>query len=229
LYEGALSSLIIDLRAVDDRQFRRWLPSFLARRAALLQICSHPTSVSDAYNEIPAKLLALDGLLDELVVRRREKVVLWSFYTASITAIVDRYRHLGVVRYDGEVSDIDERRDAVSRFQEDDATMVFIGNPAAAGAGLTLHRARFAIYVSMSNQAAHYRQSLDRIHRRGQSRDVEYIVLLCDGTLEVQEYQRLVSKEAAAQSLLGDTVAPPLTRETFLAELAAADLLEREG
>src|SRR6202022_3267461 len=119
LYEGALNSLIVDVQAVDDRQFQRRLLSFLARRAALFQICSHPTSVSDAYNEVPAKLRALDGLLDELVVRRREKIVLWSFYTASITAMVDRYCHLGVVRYDGEVSDIDERRDAVSRFQED--------------------------------------------------------------------------------------------------------------
>ena len=32
--------------------------------------------------------------------------------------------------------------------------MVFAANPAAAGAGLTLHRARVAIYESLSNQAA---------------------------------------------------------------------------
>ena len=35
-------------------------------------------------------------------------------------------------------------------------TMIFLGNPAAAGAGLTLHRARIAIYESFSNQAAHF-------------------------------------------------------------------------
>ena len=63
--------------------------------------------------------------------------------------------------------------------------MVFVANPAAAGAGLTLHRARVAIYESLSNQAAHYLQSLDRIHRRGQKREVEYVVMLCDGTLEI--------------------------------------------
>ena len=53
------------------------------------------------------------------------------------------------------------------KFQEDSRTMLFVANPAAAGAGLTLHKSHIAIYESMSNQAAHYLQSLDRIHRRG--------------------------------------------------------------
>jgi SNF2 family DNA or RNA helicase len=70
----------------------------------------------------------------------------------------------------------------------------------------------------MSNQAAHYLQSLDRIHRRGQTRDVEYLVLLCNATIEVDEYERLVNKEQAAQQLLGDVVEPPVTRQSMLQE-----------
>ncbi len=106
--------------------------------------------------------------------------------------------------------------------------MVLVANPAAAGAGLTLHRARIAIYESLSNQAAHYLQSLDRIHRRGQTRDVEYLILLCDQTIEIQEYERLVVKETAAQSLLGDVVSAPMTRETFLRDArSAVDLLNK--
>jgi SNF2 family DNA or RNA helicase len=123
------------------------------------------------------------------------------------------------------VDDVAVRREAIRRFQEDDSTMLFVGNPAAAGAGLTLHRARLAVYESMSNQAAHYLQSLDRIHRRGQTRDVEYFVLLCDQSLEVHEYERLTSKERAAQDLLGDNVVEPVTRETMLAEAEAARAL----
>jgi SNF2 family DNA or RNA helicase len=131
--------------------------------------------------------------LEEAVVRRKEKVVLWSFYTASIEAAVARFARFNPVRYDGTVSDIAVRREGVRRFQEDDETILFIANPAAAGAGITLHRARLAVYESMSNQAAHYLQSLDRIHRRGQTRDVEYIVLLCDQTIELAEYARLTT------------------------------------
>jgi SNF2 family DNA or RNA helicase len=226
LYAGALKDLIVDLKATDDRAFLRQLPSFLARRSALLQICSNPTAVAPDYSEVPAKLLALDDLLGELITARREKVIVWSFYTASLAGIGARYGMFNPVCYDGSV-DVAGRREAVRRFQEDDDTMLFVGNPAAAGAGLNLHRARFAIYESMSNQAAHYLQSLDRIHRRGQERPVEYLILLCDGTLEVLEYERLKRKEAAAYDLLGDEREEPVTREAMLTEaLTLSGLLQ---
>lgn len=222
LYDGALGTLIGDLEAVSDDEFKRRFANFLARRAALLQICSNPRGVADEYNGLPAKLAALDELLEELIGRQAEKIVLWSFYTGSIDAIVGRYERYGVLRYDGRVNDVSERREAVRRFQEDDSVSLLVANPAAAGAGLTLHRARFAIYESLSNQAAHYLQSLDRIHRRGQTREVEYLILLAQGTIEQQEYERLVQKEAAAQALLRDQVDLPVTRDTFLNELRSA-------
>jgi len=219
LYDSVLAGLLEDIRAIDDAGFKRNLASFMARRAALLQICSNPASVDPAFGEVPAKFAALDGILDDLIGQRHEKVVLWSFFTASIDALCARYPQYNPVRIDGSVSAVADRREAVRRFQEDGETMLFVGNPAAAGAGLTLHRARYAVYESMSNQAAHYLQSLDRIHRRGQARPVEYVILLCDETLEPAEYQRLLRKESEAQHLLGDEVRAPLTRQGMLGEL----------
>jgi SNF2 family DNA or RNA helicase len=218
LYLTTLQEAVTDLKAIDDNAFLRQMGSFFARRSALLQICSNPVGVAKGYTEVPAKLHALDSLLHDLVTLKKEKVVLWSFFTASVDAIVQRYSALGPVRYDGSVSDIAARREVVRRFQEDDDTLLFVGNPAAAGAGLTLHSARFAIYESMSNQAAHYLQSVDRIHRRGQTRDPQYIVLLCDASIEVDEYDRLLLKERAAQELLGDDIQEPVTRESMLNE-----------
>lgn len=223
LYAAARDRLLLDLRSTDPRIFAKQITSFLAQRSALLQICSNPCALVDGYDETPAKLRALDQLLEDLVVRRGEKVVLWSFYTASVDAIVRRYARYGVVRYDGTVSDTAERANGVRRFQRDNETMLFVGNPAAAGAGITLHRARVAIYESFSNQAAHYLQSLDRIHRRGQSRDVEYIVLLADGTIERSEFARLEVKRDRAHDMLGDPVPAPRTRDEFLAELVTSD------
>lgn len=222
LYRKTLRSLVADVEAVDVSGFNRQRTSFVARRTALLQICSNPSAVSTSYCETPAKLSALDSILEHLVVRQREKVVIWSFYTVSLATITRRFESLGVVRFDGSVTDVSERREAVRRFQNDDNTMIMVANPAAAGAGLTLHRARFAIYESFSNQTAHYLQSLDRIHRRGQQRDVENVVILCQGTLELFEYQKLTEKERSAQKLLGDRVDAPLTRETFLSDVRSA-------
>ena len=219
IYERLRDDLVSDVRSVSESDFRREYGTYLARRSALLQVCSNPVSVVEGYDETPAKLVLLDDLLDRWIRREAEKVVLWSFYRASIDVLVSRYAHLGVVRYDGGVSEVSERGEAVRRFQEDDDIRLFVANPAAAGAGLTLHRARLAVYESMSNQAAHYLQSLDRIHRRGQAQEVEYVVLLCQDTLEEAEYERLLSKQRMAGDLLGDAVSRPVTRESFLADL----------
>lgn len=226
LYRAALDSLTREVDAVTDVGFKANLANYLARRMTLLRIASNPIGIDATYTETPAKLGALDELLQTIIAERHDKAVVWSCFTASIDAIVARFARYGVVRYDGTVTTIRDRREAVRRFQRDPATALFVGNPAAAGAGLTLHTARYAIYESLSNQAAHYLQSLDRIHRRGQVRDVEYFVLMCDGAIEVLEYERLVAKERAASDLLRDGVDGAMTRSAFLADLRRArDLL----
>jgi SNF2 family DNA or RNA helicase len=217
-YNAALTDYIHELREVNDLTFKKQLASFMARRTALLQICSNPSAVLKGYSELPAKLVALDELLHELIGSRHEKVLVWSFFRSSLDAICERYQQYDLVRLDGSVTDMRLRREAINRFQEDDTTMLFVGNPAAAGAGLTLHRARYAVYESMSNQGAHYLQSLDRIHRRGQRLPVEYLVLLCDGTIELQQYDSLRSKERAAAKLLGDAIVEVPTKTAMLHE-----------
>lgn len=222
-YDAALNDLILDLQRVDDETYAREIQSFLERRAALLRICADPAPLIPGYDEVPAKILALDDLLAHLVDERGEKVVVWSFYRSSLDRISERYAQLGLVRIDGSISDPADRRNAVRRFQEDPTVSIFLGNPAAAGAGLTLHSARYAVYESLSNQAAHYLQSLDRIHRRGQGRDVRYVTLIARGTLEEVEYARLRRKADAQAVLLGDPPAQTPTRRMML-----ADLLPRE-
>lgn len=219
LYSQALDGLLDDLRDADDAEFERHRLGFGERRTALLRLCSHPSALVEGYIETPAKLTALDTVLRERTASGR-KVVLWSFYRYSLDALAARYADLGIARIDGSIGDVGARRDAVRRFQEDDETLMFLGNPAAAGAGLTLHRAALAIYESFSNQAAHFMQSLDRIHRRGQQCDVEYMVLLCDGSVEELEYERILHKVDQQADLLGDPEPQRTTRTLMLEELS---------
>lgn len=222
VYDRLHDDLVLELQATSDESFTRQVVHFLERRALLLRICSDPTPVLEGYRETPVKVAALDSLLRDLIEVRGEKVVVWSFYRSSLDRIVERYERLGVARIDGSVTSSAERRDAVKRFQDDDETMLFVGNPAAAGAGLTLHRSRFAIYESFSNQAAHYLQSLDRIHRRGQGREVEYMHLLTTDSLERAEYRRLLDKADTQADLLGDGGPDRVTRAILLEELLSS-------
>ena len=225
-YEHALVAMLVDLRTETDASFARHLASWSARRSALLQICSDPTDLVPGFSQTPVKHVVLDELLRRFVVEGGEKVVLWSFYRTSLRALCDRYAHLGLVRYDGSVTSVEARRRAVVAFQQDPGTRVIVANPAAAGAGLTLHAARLAVYESLSNQAAHWLQSLDRVHRRGQRREVQYVALVCRDTIEEHEYRRLREKERTARELLADRVEEPHTREGMLHELLdAADAI----
>lgn len=218
IYDSVAAELIDELAAADDAEFAARYTHFLARRATLLRACSDPAGVDPSFEGTPAKITALDTLLSGWV-DAGEKVVVWSFYRATLNLLEGRYSHYGVARVDGSVSDVAARREAVRSFQQDATTRVFIGNPAAAGAGITLHRAAVSVYESMSNQAAHYLQSLDRTHRRGQTRDVEYVTLLSADSLERREFERLKGKASQQANLLGDPEPVLFTREIMLEEL----------
>lgn len=219
LYNAARDQLEQEVRRVDDNEFRHQISSFLAERVRLLQICSNPSKLYPSYDEIPAKVRALDQLIRELVQERGKKVVIWSYFRASLEEIAKRYDALGVARIDGSVTRLKDRLAAIECFQTDPNTRLFIGNAAAAGAGITLTAAHHAIYESFSNQAAHYLQSIDRIHRRGQNEQTVYHVLIARNTIEEHEYRALTEKERAGHELMGDRVEEPMTRERFLSEL----------
>lgn len=222
LYEQTLTGLITDVNALGEIEFRKSLQSFLSRRMALFGICSNPKQKFPEYTEVPGKEIALDKLLQELITLRNEKVVLWSYFRASLNELVERYRSYGVVRLDGSVKSAKARQEAIDLFQNDPKTMLFIANPAAAGAGITLTAARIAIYESFPVQTAHFLQSIDRIHRRGQTRDVYYYFLLSQNSIEESEYERLLKKEGLGFELFGNAKPDTITREVFLRELQDA-------
>lgn len=222
LYADTLRRLVDDVGSTDDQTFKKQLTSFLARRMALFELCSHPGQVVPNYSGLPAKHAALDGLLDELITKRDEKVVLWSFFRYSLDRLILRYARFMPVRLDGSVTDVRKRAEVIRRFQEDDQTMLFVANPAAGGAGITLTRSRIAVYESFPVQTAHYLQSVDRIHRRGQTRETHYYFLLCQNSIEEEEYDRLLTKERSSFELFGDPEPETITREIFLADLLRA-------
>lgn len=218
MYETARHDLELELRSLSNEVFKKKFASYFQKRAALLQICCCPSALDPTAVDVPIKYTVLDELLEKLTTQKR-KVIIWSYYRKSIDELVSRYSKYNPVRVDGSVS-TEIRKQAVISFQTDPDTLLFIGNPAAAGAGITLHSAYDAVYISYSNQAAHYLQSLDRIHRRGQiSEHVNYYLLVCEGTIEETEVRRLRGKEIRQHDLLGDAVQWPTSLDDALNEL----------
>ena len=218
MYDKARSDLELELKTLSNETFKKRVATYFQRRAALLQICACPGALDPTLSETPVKYKALDELLEKLVSEKR-KVIVWSFFKQSLDEMMGRYHRFNPVRVDGSVASLD-RKAAVKSFQEDPNTMIFFGNPAAAGAGITLHSSYDAVYISYSNQAAHYLQSLDRIHRRGQISDhVNYYLLVCKDTIEETEIIRLRGKEVRQHDLLGDHIPWPTSLDDALREL----------
>ena len=219
MYNKARTELELELKTLSNETFKKKLATYFQRRAVLLQICACPGALDPTLSETPVKYIALDELLEKLISQER-KVIVWSFFKKSLDEMMERYRHFNPVRVDGSIPAA-ARKAAVKSFQEDPRTMLFFGNPAAAGAGITLHASYDAVYISYSNQAAHYLQSLDRIHRRGQVSDhVNYYILVCTNTVEETEIVRLRGKEVRQHDLLGDHIRWPTSLDDALSELS---------
>jgi SNF2 family DNA or RNA helicase len=167
-----------------------------------------------------AKLTYLDLLVNQILSNPGEKVVIWSTFTAVIEKISARYSMYeasfihGRVETDEEVKE-GSREWVIEQFHSNPNKRVLVANPAACGEGISLHHASHnAIYFDRSFNAAHYLQSIDRIHRRGLPPDTEtYVhVLTLTETIEEVIRDRLSAKVKALEVLLDD---PDLVRMVY--------------
>jgi len=224
MYEEGRSKLELSLKSMDNATFKRSLATYFQQRNTLLQVCACPEAIDTLFTDASAKLVALDSLVNDIVEEKGKKLIIWSFYRASLSSLMRRYARYSPVLLDGSTT-AKERAEAVKRFQNDPSVRICIANPAAAGAGVTLHAASDAAYISYSNQAAHFLQSIDRIHRRGQIAPMtDYHLFVCRGTIEEGEVQRLREKEVRQNRLLGDKVKWPNSLDDALAELTPEKL-----
>jgi SNF2 family DNA or RNA helicase len=184
LYDGMRNELEIWVQSMDGQQVLRQAEAILARLVRLAQLASDPSMLDASYDERPCKLLALDAILQEVLSRpNARKVIVWTSFVASITALERRYARYRPVSLHGALSG-PERDASVSSFKEDPNVKLMVANPAAAREGLTLTEANVAIYLDRTFNLVDYLQSQDRIHRISQTSDCEIILLLAKGSID---------------------------------------------
>ena len=124
--------------------------------------------------------------------------------------------------FDNRFGDNYDREESLARFKKSSSTMVLVANPAAGSEGLSLHQVcHHAIYVDRTYNAAHYLQSIDRIHRLGLPPDTfTYIHVLRNKlpegvpNIDMSVWRRLSRKVDDMERLLSD----PDLREIVSAE-----------
>jgi SNF2 family DNA or RNA helicase len=227
LYDGLRDGLLREVEGMPAETFARFVPTALSRLLRLSQIASNPGLIMPEETRVPGKILELDRILDELVVANGRKVIIWSYYVATIELLTARYAPLGSAALYG-ATPVDDRQDIAQRFQTDPTLCVLVANPAAAGTGFTLTAATYAIYETLNWRYDLYAQSQDRNHRIGQHHPVTYIRLMAADTVEQAITEALARKAGVARGLLGDEAGEPaltnMTPEAFCEMLRTGHL-----
>eukprot|EP00053_Salpingoeca_punica_P020189 m.210151 g.210151 ORF g.210151 m.210151 type:complete len:1163 (-) comp17815_c1_seq2:46-3534(-) len=140
------------------------------------------------------KLQRLDTLLMELK-RGKHRVLLYSQMTKMLNILEDlmAYRHYKYIRLDGQTN-ISDRRDMVSDFQNRDDIFVFLLSTRAGGLGINLTAADTVIFYDSDWNPTVDQQAMDRAHRLGQKRQVTVYRLLAKNTVDEKILMRAKQK-----------------------------------
>jgi SNF2 family DNA or RNA helicase len=147
--------------------------------------------------------------MDELLAVIDEvdgKVVIWSIFVKDILKITEMLNDaFGAGSAEAFYGDTpaDERQDIVERFQQPNSKLrFFVGNPRIGGRGLTLTEAKTMVFYNNLYDLEIRLQAEDRAHRIGQKKNVTYIDIVAEGTVDEKILKALRDKIDVATLIL---------------------------
>jgi SNF2 family DNA or RNA helicase len=132
-------------------------------------------------------------LVDVVEETSSEKIIIWCKYKYDIDQIVDKLGRENCALFYGELSE-KERNVELDKFKNT-STRFFVATQSCGGFGLTLIESSYVIYYNNSFNYAARKQSEDRTHRIGQTKNVQYIDLICEKSID-----EMIDKNISAKS-----------------------------
>ena len=204
-FEEIRKDLLLRISSLSGEVFLRSIDNILEEYLRAVQAASNPRLIDPQWKGEPAKFLELDAIVEEMVDEQRQKIVIWTNYRLNVDELVLRYARHGARAFTGDTP-AEERMRVVEDFQsqEPSSGKVLVAIPAAGGVGITLTAAQVAVYLDKTWNAEHWLQSIDRIHRIGQTGTVN-IISLHASLVDELVAANLSKKERMLAGLLGDS------------------------
>jgi SNF2 family DNA or RNA helicase len=166
--------------------------------------CGHFVADDGSTQEIKNnRITELMDVLDEI----EGKAIIWGHWQKDIQNIVDEIEKVhgpgSVVSYYG-LTPQDERQDNIRKFQSDPRCRFLVGTPSTGGYGITLTAANTVIYYSNGYDLEKRLQSEDRAHRIGQKKNVTYIDIIAEKTVDEKIVKSLRDKINIASEVMGE-------------------------
>ena len=166
--------------------------------------CGHFTADDGSIQSVESnRLNELMNVLQET----EGKAIIWANYQLSVGEIIQRiikeYGKDSYVHYYG-LTPQEDRQDNIRKFQNGPECRFLIGTPQTGGYGITLTKANTVVYYSNGYDLEKRLQSEDRAHRIGQKKNVTYIDLICEDTVDEKIVEALRKKINIASEVLGE-------------------------
>ncbi len=166
--------------------------------------CGHFTSDDGETQPIKNnRITELMNVLDEI----EGKAIIRAHFQYDITAIIKEIVKVhgpgSVVDYYG-LTPQDERQGNIKKFQDDPRCRFLVGTPSTGGYGITLTAANTVIYYSNGYDLEKRLQSEDRAHRIGQKKNVTYVDIIEEDTVDEKIVKALRDKINIASQVLGE-------------------------
>jgi len=166
--------------------------------------CGHFVADDGTTQEIKNnRITELMNVLDEI----EGKAIIWGHWQKDIQNIVSEIEKIhgpgSVVDYYG-LTPQEDRQDNIRKFQSDPKCRFMVGTPSTGGYGITLTAANTVIYYSNGYDLEKRLQSEDRAHRIGQKKNVTYIDIIAEKTVDEKIVKSLRDKINIASEVLGE-------------------------
>lgn len=126
------------------------------------------------------------------LIEAGEKVIIFGHHKKVLRDLREKYPNCAFITGD---TPSDERMGEVEKFQNDPECMVFIGNIASAGVGLTLTASSNVVFLELDFVPANMTQAEDRAYRIGQDRTVFIHYLVAQNTLDAYIADMIIRKQ----------------------------------
>jgi hypothetical protein len=190
----------------------------LAALTRLRQICCHPSTFIDNYQDGSGKLDLLMDLIPEAIANDH-RILVFSQFTSMLRIIEHELKDLDIPYFYLEGSTpTQERNDYVKRFNSGEGK-VFLISLKAGGTGLNLVGADTVIHYDPWWNPAVEDQATDRAYRIGQQNKVHVMKLITKGTIEEKIFKLQKKKKELSDSIIS-------SKEVFINSLSREELEE---
>lgn len=189
---------------------------------SMRMLCDTPYIIDPDCRVCP-KLQELDNILAELFQDQSTKIIIFSEWERMLVLAQELLSKKGIAYawHTGSVNQI-QRREEINRFKDDNDCKVFLSTDSGA-VGLNLQVANVVINLDLPWNPAKLEQRIARAWRKHQTRTVQVINLVSEGTIEHRMLGVLNLKKRLADSVL-DTgefheMEMPSGRKAFMEQL----------